>query len=237
MKRWKPTIKEVLWVAVATLGVAAMAHDFGNHIAEEKHEPTVEIIEAVTETEHDARAEMILEAEPLPTESIPTKLTEIYPYEPTEPSEPTEPEIPAPTEGQALYDVPMPDDLQIFIIDLCEEKHIDPRIIFAMIKMESNYEPDALGDNGNSHGLMQIQPRWHQGLMTRLGCYDLLDPYQNVTVGVELLSLLLEKYGTMGEALTAYNAGDYGAWNRYFSKGVYASDYALSVMYSAETID
>lgn len=234
MKQWKPTFKNVLLATALTLGVTAMMHDIGTHISavnEVQEEPKAKVIETIPDAASDIRADLIYAAKPLPTAS-----STIVQTEPTEATEQTEPETPAPTEGRAVYDVPMDDDLQIFIIELCEEKHIDPRIIFAIIKMESNYEADALGDNGNSHGLMQIQPRWHQGLMTRLGCYDLLDPRQNVTVGIELLAILHEKYGTMGEALTAYNAGDYGAWNRYFSQGVFASDYALSVMSTAENI-
>ena len=234
MKPWKPTIKNVLLVTVLTLGVTAMAHDLGTHIADKKETPRAKTIEVIPDAASDVRADLIYKARPLPTAS---SMTVSDQAEATEPTEQTEPETPATTEGRALYDIPLPADLQLFVIELCAERHIDHRIVFAIMAKESNFVPDALGDNGNSHGLMQIQPRWHQGLMTRLGCHDLLDPKQNVTVGVELLSVLFEKYGTWGETLTVYNAGDGGAWNNYFSKGVFASDYALSVLSMAENMN
>jgi soluble lytic murein transglycosylase-like protein len=46
--------------------------------------------------------------------------------------------------------------------------------------------------------------------MERLGCTDLLDPYQNVIVGTDFLAEQLIRYGgDMGKALVAYNAGHY----------------------------
>lgn len=113
-------------------------------------------------------------------------------------------------EGQAvaLYDVPLAEDLQLHIIQLCEERHIEPEIILAMIDQESTFRSDAVGDNGNSLGLMQIQPRWHKERMESLGCDNLLDPYQNVTVGVDILAEHLEKDKGMEWALMAYNGGE-----------------------------
>ena len=84
---------------------------------------------------------------------------------------------------------------------------------------------------------MQIQPRWHSGLMEQLGCTDLFDPYQNVTVGIAIFSSHMNRYdGNVGMALTAYNAGASGANKYYFSKGVYASQYATSIMAYADDI-
>ena len=46
--------------------------------------------------------------------------------------------------------------------------------------------------------------------MERLGCTDLLDPYQNVIVGADYLAEQVNRYGgDMGKALVAYNAGHY----------------------------
>lgn len=133
-----------------------------------------------------------------------------------------------------LYNVPLSDDLQKHIINLCAEKQIDPAIIFAMIYRESTYNPNAMGDDGKSYGLMQIQLRYVRERMERLGCTDLLDPFQNVTVGIDILSEKIARYGTIGEALTAYNAGDVGAYNYYFSKGIYANSYAIDVLSYAD---
>ena len=199
--------------------------------------------ESPSKAQPESTAQAVVEAvdlntaEPLPTAvefvGASAEATEAT----TETTEATEPPTAATTEGQALYDVPLNEDLQIFIIDLCEEKHIDPALVFAVIAVESNFNASTCGDSGNSHGLMQIQPRWNQDVMSRTGCYDLFDPYQNVTVGIEILAAKLDTYGgDIGKALTAYNAGDGGAWNYYFSQGIYASGYAVAVMSYAENL-
>ena len=135
-----------------------------------------------------------------------------------------------------LYDVPLDEELQLHIIQLCEGYGIDPSVVIAMIRYESNYNPDAVGDDGDSIGLMQIQPRWHSERMEQLGCTDLYDPYQNVTVGISILAEKLATYDTAGEALTAYNAGDYGAYVHYFGKGVFSNAYAEKILAFAEEL-
>lgn len=136
-----------------------------------------------------------------------------------------------------LYDVPLAEELQLHIIRLCEEYGIDPALVIAMIRYESSYNANAVGDGGDSIGLMQIQPRWHSDRMERLGCPDLYDPFQNVTVGIDIIAGKLSSYETTGEALTAYNAGDYGAYEHYFSKGIYANGYAEKILAYAEELN
>ena len=81
-----------------------------------------------------------------------------------------------------FYPVPLDADLQAFIINECSAYDIDPALVMAVIDRESEFRADAVGDNCNSFGLMQIQKRWHEDRMERLGCDDLMNPYQNVTV-------------------------------------------------------
>lgn len=126
-----------------------------------------------------------------------------------------------------LYDVPLEEDLQIHIINVCEEKNIDPAIVMAMAYKESTYRTDAIGDGGRSYGLLQVQPRWHYKRMQELGCTDLLDPYQNVMVAIDYLADQIERYGDLAKGLTAYNAGSY--------KGT-ITKYAKTVMAMAEDL-
>ena len=127
-----------------------------------------------------------------------------------------------------LYDVPLDAELQIHIIRTCEEHHIDPAIIFAMAWSESRYTVDAIGDDGNALGMLQIWPYWHSGRMGRLGCDDLLDPYQNVVVGIDYLAEQIERYdGDVAAGLTSYNAGHYSGT---------VTEYALSVLEMAEEL-
>ena len=122
-----------------------------------------------------------------------------------------------------FYNVPLDEDLQLHIIHLCEEYHISPAIVMAMIYRESNFQSDVIGDNGNSFGLMQIQPRWHYERMEKLGCLDLLDPYQNVTVGIDYLAEQIKRYdGDITKAIVAYNRGHYSGTVTNYAKDVLA---------------
>lgn len=113
-------------------------------------------------------------------------------------------------EPVVTYPVPLDEELQLFIIGLCEEHHIDPAVVFCMIHQESSFNASMVGDGGDSFGLMQVQPKWHSERMKKLGCEDLLDPYQNVTVGIDYYAECLDKYdGDNAKALTAYNQGSY----------------------------
>lgn len=132
------------------------------------------------------------------------------------------------TPSVALYDVPLDAELQLHIIEQAEAHGIDPAIIMAMAYRESGFNAEAIGDGGDSYGLLQIQPRWHYARMERLGCTDLLDPFQNVTVAVDYLAEQIDRYdGDVAKALVAYNQG-------HFKETI--TDYALAVLDMAEEL-
>lgn len=132
------------------------------------------------------------------------------------------------------FDVPIEEELQDHIFAECEKRGIDPAIIIAMIGRESRYRADIKGDHGRSYGLMQIQPKWHQKRANELGAPDLMDPFDNVTVGIDLLGDLLESSGSIEWALMAYNGGAAYA-NRKTSRGE-VSDYAKAILNNAEQL-
>lgn len=132
------------------------------------------------------------------------------------------------------YPCPLDLELQIWIRDLCEDHHIDPAIIMAMCDMESDYRADHMGDGGDAYGIMQIQPQWHEERIERLGVFDLLDPYQNVAVGIDYLAELLDYGNGIEWALMAYNGGPSYAYEMEASGIV--SDYAQEVMAQAEAL-
>ena len=119
--------------------------------------------------------------------------------------------------GYFRSDVPLDGETQAFLRSACEEAGITYELALAVIRQETDFR-NIVGDNGDSIGYMQIQPRWHEDRMERLGVTDLADPYSNFRVGCDFLSELLEKY-TLEEALTAYNSGKAGK-----------SEYATSVI-------
>lgn len=147
-----------------------------------------------------------------------------------------EAEVVEPIKEAALvyYDVPLDEDLQKHIIMVSNYYNIEPSIIFAMIERESRYRPDVIGDNGRSYGLMQIQERWHKDRMNKLGVTDLLDPYQNVLVGIDYLAELFKYNEDVEWVLMAYNGGMSYA-NRLIGSGT-VSAYATGVLTAAREI-
>lgn len=142
-----------------------------------------------------------------------------------EPIQPVEPEI-------KYYDVPLSEELQEHIIKQCEDRGIDPSLVLAMIKQESNFRVEAMGDNGNAYGLMQIWPKWHSHRMEQYGCTDLRDPFQNVTVGIDIIADYIDRGYGVEWALMAYNGG--GAYADKKLAAGEVSDYAQKVLEYAE---
>ena len=87
---------------------------------------------------------------------------------------------------------------------------LDPKLVKAVIQVESGYNAAALSNKG-AIGLMQLMPDTARML-------DVLDPYdpaQNLRGGVTYLRNLLDRFsGQVEYAVAAYNAGP-GAVNRY----------------------
>lgn len=127
-----------------------------------------------------------------------------------------------------FYDIPLSAEIQAFIVEIGQKHNISPSVIIAIIERESRYNADVVGDSGRSYGLMQIQPMWHQERMNRLGVTDLLDPIQNITVGVDILVELREQNSELVWVLMAYNGGtEYATTNE--EKGI-ISDYAKDIL-------
>ncbi len=79
---------------------------------------------------------------------------------------------------------------------------VDPRLVEAVIAVESNYDPTAVSPAG-AQGLMQIMP----GTQRDLGVSAPFDADANVEGGVRYLKSLMDRFGDLPLALAAYNAG------------------------------
>jgi len=94
-------------------------------------------------------------------------------------------------------------DFDAYIEKYSRLYEVDPKIIKAVIKAESNYAPGAVSKKGAS-GLMQLMPETAKDM----GVSNILDPEENIMGGVKYFSQLSKMYdGDLKKTLAAYNAG------------------------------
>lgn len=81
--------------------------------------------------------------------------------------------------------------------------NIDPALVKAVIKTESNFDPHAVSKKG-ARGLMQLMP----DTIRNLNVYDPFHPRDNINGGVKFLKQLLARFNhNLPLTLAAYNAG------------------------------
>lgn len=91
------------------------------------------------------------------------------------------------------------------LIDRIARKHgMDPELVRAVAKVESNYKARAVSPKG-ALGVMQLLPQTAK----RFGVADAYDPAQNIEGGIRYLKFLRDQFpGKLSLVLAAYNAGE-----------------------------
>lgn len=93
-------------------------------------------------------------------------------------------------------------DMQSMIFGIAKEEGVDPALALSIAQIESGFNPNAVGDNGNSFGLFQIHKPSHPDYKGGT------DPEANARYGIRLFKRLLDaNNGSVNKAIWAYNAG------------------------------
>ncbi len=129
-----------------------------------------------------------------------------------------------------ILEMMYPREYENFVSLYSKEYNVDENLVYAIIKAESNFDPDAVSGK-SAKGLMQIVDETamdvakalslnisQEELIERLNDIDL-----NINLGTKYISMLLEKYENIALALTAYNAG-IGTVDNWIEKGTIKSD-------------
>lgn len=94
----------------------------------------------------------------------------------------------------------------------CSEKYgIERELVYAIIRVESNFDPRAKSSAG-AMGLMQLIPstaKWiSEELSLNFNNVDMFDPKTNIEFGCYYLAYLFKKFTSMRAVICAYNAGE-----------------------------
>ena len=109
-----------------------------------------------------------------------------------------------------------------------EEYEVDPLLVFAIIKAESNFDPNVVSSS-EAIGLMQLMDATAEELAQKMDITfmrksSLYDPELNIQLGTKYFSNLVKEYkGNILLALTAYNAG-IGNVNKWILQGTIQED-------------
>ena len=94
-------------------------------------------------------------------------------------------------------DVPLDYSLQDELHTACEANNVPYHVALGLIEVESGFNLEAVSRAG-CYGLCQLNPQYFPSGLT---------PAENIEAGMEYLGSLINRYGDLGAALTAYNAG------------------------------
>ena len=121
-------------------------------------------------------------------------------------------------------------DYKEYVQKYAQEYNVDENLIYALIKAESNFNANAQSSKG-AIGLMQLMETTAQDVCKRMDLNisnnelkeKLLEPEININIGTKYLSILIQQYGNVEIAITAYNAG-IGTVDNWIEKDIIKAD-------------
>ena len=118
-----------------------------------------------------------------------------------------------------IDEIPLDADLQEYMQELCEDNNLSFAFALMIMESESRYDPAAVGDNGESVGLFQINRVNWERMAEEYG-YDVHDVKGNIGSGVAILTELFVKYDDPYRVILCYKCGE-SRGNDLFAQGVY----------------
>lgn len=112
--------------------------------------------------------------------------------------------------------------------------NFNPLLITAIIKTESNFDPEAVSDS-YAYGLCQVRRFIAPELAENIGIKwegaekTLFDPVKNIKIGVYYLSMLNRNFNDLKTAVIAYNQGPYAVQERLTNNRELPDNYAKKV--------
>ena len=111
-----------------------------------------------------------------------------------------------------------------------QEYNVDENLVYAVIKAESNFDPNAKSSK-DAIGLMQLMESTAKDIIKKVDIQisdmelgeKLHEVDININLGTKYLSILLERYNNIEIAITAYNAG-IGTVDNWIEKGIIKAD-------------
>lgn len=106
----------------------------------------------------------------------------------------------SPTKGKSTSSN---EEINTIVREAAQKYNVDEKLIHSIIKIESNYNPNAKSSAGAA-GLMQLMP----ATAKELGVFDRYNMTQNIFGGTKYIGKMLAQHnGNVQLALAAYNAG------------------------------
>lgn len=115
-----------------------------------------------------------------------------------------------------------------YVYKYAQEYEVDPMLVFAIIKAESNFNPNVVSSS-NAVGLMQLMDTTAEEIANKLDISilkgaSLYNPELNIRLGTKYFSNLMKEYNNNYLlALTAYNAG-IGNVGKWIEQGIIQDD-------------
>lgn len=132
--------------------------------------------------------------------------------------------------GPDIYDRYMlmmyPKPHQEIVAANAEKFGLDENLIYSVMKAESKFDEKAVS-RADAKGLMQVTDETFDWILEKYPdgkeSHDIFDPQDNIYAACGLLRILIDKYGFIDVALSAYNAG-MGNVSKWLENGDYSSD-------------